>query len=68
LPDSDGTGIPTTSDGMRDSDELCECSLEYSEEILEAARQALKRQEKMKDVSNGEWIKRLSEDLGKFKD
>ena len=134
LPDSNGTSIPTTSDGMRDSDELCECrcfpeltdeelaaidlkeidpyvgkyyvgkytksfykantepyhgegvspmapptgliwalrakqrELEPSEECLEAARQALERQEKMKDVSNEEWIEGLAKDRGKFRD
>ena len=38
LPDSDGTGIPTTSDGMRNSDELCECRCfpEFTEEELAA--------------------------------
>ena len=25
LPDSDGTGVPTSSDGVRDSDDVCGC-------------------------------------------
>jgi len=39
-PDSDGTGIPTTSDGMRNSDELYKCSLASKQ--CEPLRQALK--------------------------
>jgi len=99
LPDSNGTSVLTTSDGLRDSDDVCGCCCvpefsdeelervkkhlaenpyvstylgkfhtEPSEECLEAARQALERQEKMKDVSDEEWIRGLSKDLGEFKD